>query len=520
MVRQVVIVGGGTAGWMTAAYLGRMLSADMPGGVSIRLIESEEIGAIGVGEGTFPSIRKTLQRLGMDEASLVAKAGGTFKQGVQFVNWRHGPQTPDEYLHGFQINDQPSGLQLLPYWLLGAAGEREWAQVCTPQWRVVQDMRAPKQSEHADFDGPLAYAYHFDAVELAKLLKARALSSGVQHISDTVQSVNMSEDGSIRSVKTLKHGDIDADIFIDCTGFRARLIEGAMKSPFRSCRDQIFADRAVAMQVPYNRPDAPISSATVSTAQAHGWTWDIGLSTRKGIGYVYSSDHCSDDAAESLLRTYAGASAKDVSARFLKFEAGYRPVQWVKNCVSIGLSAGFIEPLEATGIGFIEVAALYLATLFPWDGPIDAGAATFNRFMRRRYENTVDFVKLHYAISKRNDSDFWLDNRNPSTLSDGLKDRLEQWRFRIPDYVDVDLSADIFTPANWQYVLYGMGYKTDLSARAKAYKFHDEARAAFAEVRRQGEYALTVLPKNRDLVSQVVAKQSDASGMQNKMVQQ
>lgn len=511
MTKHVAIVGGGAAGWMTAAYLARMLTANSPGGVKITLIESEDIGTIGVGEGTFPSIRKTLQRIGIDESALICEANATFKQGVQFVNWKHGPDKPDDYLHPFQISDLPTGLQLLPYWLLGAAGDKAWDGVSTPQRRVVEAFRAPKLIGHDDYTGPLAYAYHFDAADFAKLLRRKAVALGVQHIIDTVHDVQMTDDGAIGAVVTGKHGNISADLYIDCTGFRAQLIGEALKSPFRSYQHQIFTDRAVAMQVPYANPDGPVPSATRAVAQTNGWIWDIGLGSRRGTGYVYSSSHCSDESAIDTLRKYIGPAAEGISPRKLKFEAGYRPVQWIKNCVSIGLSSGFIEPLEATGIGFVEVAALYVATLFAWDGPVDAGAEVFNRFMCRRYQNAIDFIKLHYALSARSDSDFWRDNRAPLTLSDDLKDRLDRWRHRIPDFVDVDLSVDIFTPANWQYVLYGMGYRTDLSARKGAYRFYDEARAAFAENLRQGEYALTALPSHRDILNQIRAGGSPAS---------
>lgn len=501
-MKKILIVGGGTAGWITACYLAQMLAADQPGGAEITLIESEEIGILGVGEGTFPSIRKTLARIGLDEGLLVREANATFKQGIRFDHWRHAPgvDPADSYFHPFQVAQQHSDMDLLPYWLLGAAGSAKWEDVSSVQKRVVEARRAPKLLEHEDYAAPLNYAYHFDASRFAVVLRNHAVAGGVRRIVDTIDAVQLAEDGAIASVTTRANGDLSADLYIDCSGFRAALIGEALGSPFRSYRDQLFCDRAIAIQVPYATPDAPIASCTISTAQACGWTWDIGLSERRGLGYVYSSAHTDGDAAEKLLRAHIGPAGEALPARKLQFEAGFRPAQWVKNCVAIGLSAGFIEPLEATGIGFAEIAALILANVFPWSGDMEGPARLFNRQMARRYEHVIDFIKLHYCLSARQDSDFWHDNRAAAGISDALADKLDQWRTRPPSFLDVDLSHDIFTDHNWQYVLYGMGYQTDIRGRAGALRFHDEARAEFAEIRRQADYALSVMPDHRALV--------------------
>ena len=505
--RKIVIVGGGTAGWITAAYLARMLSTGQ-GGVQITLVESPDIGIIGVGEGTFPSIRKTLHRIGIDEADLVRECGATFKQGIKFVDWVTGPGSgrADSFYHPFQVATPQSGIDLLSYWLLGVAGDADWAEVNTVQKPVMEASRAPKLITHENYSAPLSYAYHFDAVLLARLIRRRAIELGVVHVEDTVEDVALTPDGSIDSIRDVKHGEIRGELYIDCTGFAARLIGQAMAIPFESKRSCLFANRAVVAQKPYPRPDAPIASYTISTAVDAGWIWDIGLRHRRGIGYVYSSDHISDEKAAVALRAYAGLEDDTESLRVLKFEAGYRRVQWHKNCVAIGLSSGFIEPLEATGIGFAEIAGLFLAKLFPWSGGMELSARTFNSLMTKRYEHVIDFIKLHYCLSKRRDSDFWRDNVRDSSVSDTLKARLEDWRYRPPDMIDVDLNHDIFLDTNWQYVLYGMGFRTDLSGRAGALKYYDDARAEFASIRRQADYALKVMPLHRDLVETICQK--------------
>ena len=505
MAKSIVIVGGGTAGWISAAYMARMLSTNLETGVKITLIESPDIGTIGVGEGTFPSIRKTLSRIGLSETELIRDANATLKQGIRFVDWRVSPTggRSEHYLHPFQISDQTSGLDLLPYWLSGVAGNRSWADVSTVQASVVYEARAPKLITHADYSAPLNYAYHFDAAQFATVLRRRALEQGVRRVVDTVDDVRLAPDGSIASLMTREHGEHSADIYIDCTGFRAQLIGKAMKIPFQSCQSELFTDRAVTIQVPYKTPDATIPSYTISTAQEAGWTWDIGLSNRRGVGYVYSSSHTTAERAEHILRQYIGPQAEGLDSRVIGFEPGYRHVQWHKNCVAIGLSSGFIEPLEATGIGFAEIAAVIFCGLFPWAGPIDFGADQFNAQMSLRYKRVVDFIKLHYCITERRDSDFWTDNTAAASISDELAARLEQWRYRPPSFLDVDLKHDIFTEHNWQYVLYGMGFKTDLGDRAGALKFFDDARAEFAEIEKQSAYALKIMPKHRDLIEQV-----------------
>lgn len=505
MTKRVIIVGGGTAGWITAAYMARMLTHGLADGLQITLVESSDIGIIGVGEGTFPSIRKTLSRIGIDESDLVREANATFKQGIRFNDWRYSPSESrrHHYFHPFQITGQTQGLDLLPYWLLGAAGNAGWDEVNTVQKAVADASLGPKFISHENYTGPLNYAYHFDAADFARLLRKTAVGLGVRHITDTVDEVSLTEEGDIGSIRTRENGSLSADLFIDCTGFRAQLIGEALGVPFKSYRSQLFTNRAIALQVPYDRPGADIASYTIATAQEAGWTWDIGLSGRRGTGYVYSSDHTSDERAEDVLRSYLGPAANGLTARVLKFEAGFRQTQWHKNCVAIGLSCGFIEPLEATGIGFAEIAALLVTNLFPWAGQYETSAKQFNEIMVKRYEHVVDFIKLHYCLSERRDSVFWRDNVADSSVSADLTERLERWRFRPPEFMDVDLNHDIFTEANWQYVLYGMGFHTDLSARAGTFRYYDEAKAAFAEIRRQADYARTIMPRHRDLIEAV-----------------
>jgi flavin-dependent dehydrogenase len=508
-VRSVLIVGGGTAGWITAGYLARMLGANSPAGVRITLVESDDIATVGVGEGTFPTIRRTLQRMGVSETRLVRECGATFKQGIRFVDWSHDPtERRSHYMHSFHSAQEPSGLDLLSYWLLGVAGsEASWAEVNTPQKTVSDAALGPKLITHSEFKGPLTYAYHVDALKLARLLRQVAIESGVQHIVDTVDVVNLREDGAIRSLTSRHHGELAAGLYVDCTGFRAQLIGQALDVPYKPCGSALFCDTALAIQVPYQKPEDPVASYTISTAHEAGWTWDIGLDTRRGIGYVYSSSHTDDDRAETVLRAYVGNAADGVSARKIQFNSGYRETHWHKNCVAIGLASGFFEPLEATGIILIEAAAAALAKLFPWGSDIEVSARQFNQHMCRRYERALAFIKAHYCISARRDSPFWRDNVDATSIPDELQDLLARWRHRPPGEIDFDLNVDIFTEHSWQYVLYGMGYKTSLASRAGLYKYYEEATQAFAEIRRQAQFACRTLPAHRQLLQSALTRE-------------
>lgn len=508
--KRVLVVGGGTAGWLTAGYLARMLGADLPGGASITLVESPEIGIIGVGEGTFPTIRRTLERIGVPEKELLRRCEATFKQGVKFVDWLHpaGHDGQSNYLHGFQeADDRKGGPEYLPYWLLGEAGDMPWDEASTPQKRTVDALRGPKLATHPEYAGVLNYAFHFDAAALAELLRDQSVANGVVHIADTVQEVICAEDGAISGVRTQQNGVLEADLYIDCTGFRAELIGKALGQKWKSCTDMLFCDSAIAAQVPYDTPTTPIQSCTLSTARDAGWIWDIGLQTRRGTGYVYSSAHCDPEEAERTLRRYLGAQGETATTRRLQFNAGYREVNWYKNCVAVGLSSGFFEPLEATGIVFSEIAAGAIANLFPWAGDYETSARQFNAVMLKRYERARDFLKMHYSLTQRRDSDFWIDNVRAETIPDSLNELLDRWRHRPPNEKDFDPNVDIFPATSWQCVLYGMGWKTDLSAKAGIMRLRNEARQAFEQVRRQSDFAVNNLPDNRELLHQMLAEQ-------------
>jgi len=509
-VKNVLIVGGGTAGWLTACFLAKQLGTGADGAVNITLVESKEIGIIGVGEGTFPSIRGTLATIGIDEARFIRECDGTFKQGIRFNHWVREPGAPgaDHYFHPFSMPSQrPGGPELLPYWLQGLAGKDiSFAAAATMQKRVADAAHAPKRPADADFMGPLNYAYHFDAGKFAVLLATHAQSLGVRHVQATVDRVELDADGAIGAVHTREAGALTADLYIDCSGFRAALIGEALGTSFRNINDVLFVDRALAMQVPYERPDAPIPSYTISTAHEAGWTWDIGLHQRRGIGYVYSSRHTDDARAEQVLRNYIGKAAQGLHPRQLKLNVGYRDVHWKKNCVAVGLSGGFLEPLESSGIGLIETAAYLVSYLFPHDGDFAPVAKVYNEMMTARYERIVDFVKLHYCLTQRKDHAFWIDNAAAASIPDSLRDKLAMWRRRAPQRMDFVVDYEMYPPSSWQYVLYGMEYPTELYANASTLPRAGEARQEFAMIAQMSQRALADLPDHRAMVEHLLQR--------------
>ncbi|MFG6467322.1 tryptophan halogenase family protein [Roseateles sp. BYS87W] len=505
--RRILIVGGGTAGWLTAAYLARHLRLAERPHLEVTVLESPDIGIVGVGEGTFPTIRNTLQFLGIDEARFIRETSATLKQGIRFMDWAHAPAadgTRHAFFHPFEAPYFADDLNLVPYWLLqDAATRRPFAEAMTLQARVAQAQRAPKRAGEAPFAAPLNYAYHFDAYKLARLLAERARELGVRHTEGEVTDVVLDATGAISHLHTAQHGRFEADLYVDCTGFRAQLIGAALGSPFTSVRHQLFVDRALACKLPL-AADAPMESSTVATAHEAGWLWEIGLNGARGIGCVYSSQHLSDERAADLLRAYCGPELDAAAVRSIPFEPGYREQQWVKNCVAVGLSAGFLEPLEATGLVLVEAAVGMVAEMLPHSGPIHAPARRFNQLMTARFENIINFLKLHYAVSQRPEP-FWRDNAAPATLPERLAGLLDEWRLRPPGRFDFVLDTETFAFFNYQYILYGMGFETDLQAGRDDFPRAEDAAKVFAKIQRFADRAVADLPSHRALIQQINA---------------
>ncbi len=466
-VRKIAIVGGGSAGWLTAAVIAaeHEVGADGERPFELVLIESPDVPTIGVGEGTWPSMRTTLQRIGLSETQFLRECDASFKQGTWFRNWRTGDG--DTYSHPFSVPLEYAETNLAPHWL-ALTDAPAFADAVTPQTALFRQHQAPKQITTPEYAFVVNYGYHLDAGKFAELLRRHCVEQlGVEHIKANVTNVNSADDGDIRSVTTDRAGEISADLFIDCSGTHSLLLGEHFKVPFESRRAFLFNDTALAVQVPYPDDNYPINSCTHSTAQTAGWIWDIGLPTRRGTGHVYSSAHISEDEATTQLLAYVAKVAGDDAAasaepRKIDFEPGHRREFWHRNCVAIGMSSGFIEPLEASALVMVELAAGMIADqLPPTRESMDLVARRYNRKFLRHWNQIIEFLKLHYLLSTRDDSPYWRDNRDAASIPDKLVEQLSLWRHRCPWHPDAEAVDELFPTASYQYILYGMGFRTE-----------------------------------------------------------
>jgi len=305
-----------------------------------------------------------------------------------------------------------------------------------------------------------------------------------------------------------KSGEVlTADLYIDCSGFSSLLIGKHLGVPFLSKKDVLFVDKAWAVQIPHPTDDTAIHSVTVATAQSSGWVWDIGLTTRRGVGYVFSSGYVSDEGALEELQSYLSARgdlSPNLSYRKIDIQSGYRQEFWTRNCVAVGLSAGFIEPLEASAIVMIELSAKSIANLLPsCRGGMRQAAQIFNDTFRYRWERIVDFLKLHYVLSRRTDSRFWIDNRVRESIPDSLRECLEYWREHCPWHEDFGHREEVFSAASYQYILYGMGFQTYPAPWLLNDRDRNLAREKMNEAAQYAKTLAAGLPGNRDLLSKV-----------------
>lgn len=508
-LKHVIVVGGGSAGWLVAGLIASEHGRGDEGGVQVSVVESPDVPTIGVGEGTWPTMRTTLSRIGLSESEFLRHCHATFKQGTRFVGWRADDDT-GAYYHPFSAPSGYPDRSLARSWLR----QREpvaFADAVTVQGRVCDDGLAPKQSTTPEYAGVLNYAYHLDAGRFAELLREHCIGRlGVRHIPAHVTGLEGGLDEDIAALQTREAGRIAGDLFIDCTGARALLLGEHYQVPFVDRRGVLFIDSALACQVPYAQADAPLACQTNSTAQPAGWIWDIGLTNRRGVGHVYSSAHMEDEAAEAALRRYlaqtGAADPEGVAARKISFRPGHRARFWHRNCVAVGMSAGFLEPLEASALVLVELAGRMLADELPANRAVmDTIAQRFNEKFLYRWDRIVDFLKLHYVLSERCQDGFWRDNRAPHTIPDSLAERLELWRYHVPGPHDFSQAEEIFSAASYQYVLYGMGFETSAD-RGLSPSQMERADRLFAQNLRQATRITPHLPAHRALLDTIAQR--------------
>ena len=465
-VQHIVVVGGGTAGWMTALLLSASKFGERLKVTVLELPAAADVEA--VDEGATPWLRAFFDSLGIDESEWMPACNATYKCGTTFDGWGTRPGH-ERWFHPF-----PSMLDglVMPQFQRNVHARLNGADVHAHpdrffmSRRVAAEGRAPRPVHEFPFD--LGYGYHFDAALLAAFLRAKALQRGVAHLARPLGSAALDERGDIRSLE-LDGGDrLAADFFVDCSGLDSRLIGQALKTPFVSFTDALFNDAAIAIAAPSD--DAPLQSQTVSTALRHGWAWKIPLATRVGHGLVYSSAHASADAAETELRTHLGLLDADVPARHLALRQGRHARHWSRNCVAIGAAQGFIEPLETTALVYVQRAAASLVDVLERGDLGDTAQAAFNRGLDALVDGGRDFVVMHYKSNSRTDTGYWRANAANDALSPPLLALMRTWMAMQPIAPGIENGSfgGGYTPLSWYCLLAGAGLFPELDAARAA----------------------------------------------------
>ncbi|RYY03770.1 MAG: tryptophan 7-halogenase [Gammaproteobacteria bacterium] len=444
LIKKVVIVGGGTAGWMSAALLKKTLGSV----VEIELVESEEIGRIGVGEATIPPIRYFNQALGVNEADFLRETKASIKLAIKFEGWR----VPDEsYYHTFGATGKDFvWCPFYHFWI-----RANQLGHTTNLWDYNLNYLCAEANKFAPLTAKdtaleMPYAYHFDASLYAIFLRKFSENLGVKRTEGLVEQVNVNPDSGYVENLALKNGTkINGDLFIDCSGSRALLIQQKLETGFEDWSHWLPCDRAIA--VPSERLDITLAY-TRSIAHAAGWQWRIPLQHRVGNGIVYSSNHCSQDEATNILLNSLGSKPM-ADLNFISFKTGRRLKQWNRNVIAIGLSSGFLEPLESTSIHLIQSALVRLLKLFPRAGIDEANVSEYNKQSKIEFEQVRDFIILHYHVNERTDSQFWRDLRTMK-IPESLTHKINLFRSTGKIIREHD---DLFSESSWLQVLVGQG---------------------------------------------------------------
>ncbi len=513
-IKNVVVLGGGTAGWMTACYLAKYLQ----GNARITLMEAPAIGRIGVGEATVPNLQRVFfDYLGIDEFDWMRECNASFKTAVRFVNWRtpgpgvRSPRSigcaPDHFYHPFGILPTVDQIPLSHYWFRKKYQERTneaFDYACFTEPPFMDARKAPRW-----LDGRSAtrYAWHFDAHLVADFLRRHATTKlGVVHVQDELDHTVLDDRGYIQTLKTKSGRELSGDLFIDCSGFRSLLINKALGEPFIDMSDHLLCDSAVASAVPHDDERHGIEPYTSSIAMESGWTWKIPMLSRFGSGYVYSSKFSSEDKAVQDFCRLWGLDPDRQPLNRIRFRVGRNRKTWVKNCVSIGLSSCFLEPLESTGIYFIYAAIYQLAKHFPDKSFNPVLIDRFNHEIETMFDDTRDFIQSHFRISPRVDTPFWKANKD-LYVTDNLREKMAIYKSGLPVnqptsdestyYGNFDAEFRNFWTNGSYYCIYaGLNYLPDQPLPALAFKPSSvsSAEGVFAEVKQRQKLLVDTLP--------------------------
>jgi tryptophan halogenase len=502
---------------MTASYLKKALR-----NVEITVVESERIGTIGVGEATFSTIKLFFDFLGLHEQDWMPHCSAAYKMAIRFVNWT---KRKSHFYHPFQRYEMADGYSAGDWWLKLKKKEESFDAACFTIPELCDGMKSPRHLDGSVFDERVAayyddstpppnctlaghqvqypYGYHFNAAELAKFLHGYATERGVTGIVDDVVEVPLAEDGSIEGVRTKNHGLLEADLYIDCSGFRGLLINKTLGEPFISFNDTLLNDSAVAIQVPRDIEKIGIRPYTTAHAHTAGWSWNIPLYGRDGTGYVYSSKFIDKDEAEREFREFLGPAAKGCAANHIKMRIGRCRNSWVKNCVAIGLASGFVEPLESTGIFFIQHGIEQLVEHFPRTIEIDPNLVrSYNRAIAECVDGVREFLTIHYCASQRDDTPFWKATKEIVPPED-LAERLQIWKSRLPTARTIYQPYHGFESYSWSVMLLGVGYHPPSHLPVLDHLDPSNAVAMFRRVKQKTKQLMQSLPTQYEYLSQM-----------------
>lgn len=459
MKKRILITGGGSSGWMTAAYLSKFLPE-----FEISLVEASDIPTVGVGESTVPPLVHFMDQLGLKEREWMPKCNATYKSSICFQDFYKQGEPP--FWFPFSGTETLEGVPLNRFWYHNYLNNSEFSSrhsfydYC---YFAPAVCRAGSTVKALPF--PTGYAYHIDSGLFGEVLKEFATSNGVNHVIDEITEANLNSDGTIHSLYRKNGEPLEADLFIDCSGFGSFLMDKVMQEPFDEYYDSLFNNKAVAIRTEYVDKPTEMSSYTLCTAVKSGWIWRVPLNNRIGNGYVYCDAYCTPDQAETELRQHLGEErTKGIEAKHLDLRVGKHRRSWVKNCVAVGLSGGFVEPLESTGLQIVQGQVELLAHILKnQNGYSIADVATYNTSVTRLYEVIRDFLVCHYALTSREDTNYWKDVKYNTVIPDSLSRKLAVARVHMPDqgylskFDDGGLAGFNFNDG-WLCVLIGMNF--------------------------------------------------------------
>ena len=513
-ITRITIVGGGTAGWMSASYLMIHLNRrtlDQP--VEVTLIESPNVKTVGVGEATVPAMMHWLRYLGIEEADFVKRCNASFKLGVRFRHWDKDPKTGERrsYLNPFDgVGEDLWGFNPAYHFHRFAPQETRthYGDHQSPMHDLIDNFRGPKILGSASYEQKVNYAYHLDAGLFAEFLKELGLACGVEHIRDDVVEVEIDEQGYVAALGLKERGRRPVELVIDCTGFRGLILQQKLGVGFETYDKHLLNDRALAVQLPHEDPTR-LEPVTTSTALGAGWSWNVPLYSRVGAGYVFSSAYRSDDEAIDEFLTYLGPRGKGAEPRAIDMRVGRAERAWEKNCVAIGLSGGFIEPLESTAIFTIDMALQWLTNYFPDKSFNPALVNRFNKRMQELNYEIRDFIVLHYCTSNRLDSPYWQAARNELQVPDGLQEDLEIFRHTLLRSEELE-RGHLFSYLTYLIVLFGKGYFDDVDFPMERLVSRRDWKEYQRYVRELKTHLIDTLPDHYTLINDIRSRARSA----------